>query len=99
MCFLSLGSIKRRASLLASDADGFGTTGFAGDLRSAGKEKAEGGLRPSNAQKLKTASVKTNSQPISYCPPLAAVMANGRLSSIVNSVPAGSIADLLFPSQ
>src|SRR5213594_2411300 len=35
MCFLSLGSIKRRASLLASDADGFGTTGFAGDLRKA----------------------------------------------------------------
>ncbi len=157
MCFLSLGSIKRRASLLASDADGFGTTGFAGDLRKATNsilaklehrissmtraQKAEtfavssrrpirnGGRSAGESRKyriirtldssltcnqyakkrpkvgsgletLRTENcVKTNLQPISYCPPLAAVIANGRLSSITNSVPAGSIADLLLPSQ
>src|SRR5438552_15026216 len=35
-----------------------------------------------------------------YCPPPpAAVIAIGRLNSITNSVPAGSTADRLFPSQ
>ncbi len=34
-----------------------------------------------------------------YLPPLAALSVKGRLSSITSSVPAGSIADLRFPSQ
>src|SRR5437763_16428463 len=33
--------------------------------------------------------VKTNLQPISYCPPLSALSANGRPQSIVKSVTAG----------
>ena len=37
--------------------------------------------------------------PSSYCPPASAVMASGRLNSIINSVPDGSTASLLNPTS